>query len=1285
MTFAATRMLRPFILLVAAFVLLQGAALNAAHAAGPDLMTASAGLWQDVAERDVQPAGARVIVPERYRLVALDRNVLQNIAFGAPMEFTEAARTSPAVIALPMPDGSVARFAIAETQVMAPELAAKFPEIRTWAGQGIDDPAATVRLDWTPQGFHGMILSAATGRVFIDPYSSDDTLLYISYFTRDHLSPNRGGFFEQPPIDAGGRMAAHIQSLMAAAPQASSGTTLRTYRLAVAATGEYTAFFGGAAQAQAAIVTAVNRVTGIYEVEVAVRLQLVANNNLLIYTNAGTDPYTNNDGSTMLGQNQANIDAVIGDLNYDVGHVFSTGGGGVAYLGVPCRTGWKAQGVTGSSQPTGDAFWVDYVAHEMGHQFGGNHTFNSTVGSCGGGNRNASTAYEPGSGSTIMAYAGICGAQDLQPHSDPYFHAISFDEIVAYTTLGAGNTCGVQTATGNSLPVPSVPAGGFTIPSRTPFALTGSATDANGDALTYNWEEFDLGPASNAGDATKVPFFRSWNATASPTRTFPRLSNLLAGTLATGEVLPNITRALNFRMTVRDNRAGGGGVAYDSITFNVTTAAGPFKVTSPNTAVTWAAGAQTVTWDVAGTTANSVNCANVNIDLSTNGGVTFPTSLAAGTPNDGTESVTIPNVTTSTARIKVACATSIFFDISDVNFTIGASVGPIVTTNAASAVTATGATLNGTVSSNGATTTVTFQYGLTTAYGSTATAAQSPLASGASGVSVSAAVGGLTCNTLYHFRVVGANTNGTTNGADATFTTAACPVLANTTTAVASNANPSTVGAMVTFTATVTGVSPTGAVAFRDGLATIGGCPAQPLAGSGNTRTATCATSALSIGTHTITAAYGGDAGNNPSTSPGLSQVVTPTLPGIATVITNPYGPISVQGATLNGNVISNFQANAVIQLGTTAGAPGSTAEIDWQGLNLGNGTSLTIRSGASGQTLVMKDVGGGASAIAGALQAQGANGAAPPVLYLANGAGFAVAATGSVQGLSGLTVDALGGSWTTGQNIVNAGVVDGGGQLALYGANVKGGGALKGNAVVLATFGSANNPVNGNYFLSNSLQLSPSSGALVALTLNAYGSAPQFLNLKINGNGSVWMPSAWPPGVTLPQNNNPLPPGATRPPGAPEPAFGGGSMIVQATGSLGLVNGGTNDFVFPGAIVLKAGGDLDVNGVLVNQGWTITGKAFQGIFLESPNIFSGNGNIQLYSNYPNWANFSTFPNTPVRAFSLIANPDGSAGFIAADAIIPHLNTYSVITDIAASGGCWLCAINMQPINVYGP
>ncbi|MFO1412555.1 MAG: FG-GAP-like repeat-containing protein [Burkholderiales bacterium] len=673
---ATIRSIRALVLVAVAWLqcsLLSGIAL----AAGPDLAQASNGLWHDVAESDVRPADGRWIVPEKYRLVALDRSALQSVAFAAPREADAEAGREPAVIALPMPYGGVARFAIVETAVMAPELAARFPEIRTWAGQGIDDPVATVRLDWTPQGFHAMVLSVNTGRVFIDPYSRGDTVHYISYFSRDQMSPTRTGFFEQPPVDAGGRMAAHIRSLIAAAPLRTSGTQLRTYRLAVAATGEYTAFHGGTvALGQAAIVTAVNRVTGIYEAEVAVRLQLVANNNLIVYTNPATDPYTNADGGAMLSENQTNLDNVIGSPNYDIGHVFSTGGGGIAALGVPCVAGSKAMGVTGQPTPIGDGFWVDYVAHEMGHQFGGNHSFNSVTGSCNG-NGNPSTRYEPGSGSTIMAYAGICGSDDLQAHSDPYFHTVNFEEIAAYTVAGAGNSCPVTTATGNSVPVPAVPAGGFTIPANTPFELTGSATDANGDTLTYNWEEYDLGTGGPLSNGTTAPFFRSWNATTSPTRTFPRLANLLAGTLPVGEVLPNATRALNFRMTVRDNRAGGGGVAWSLLSFNVTTAAGPFAVTAPNTAVNWTGGTtQTVTWNVANTTAAPVSCPNVDIMLSTDGGQTFPTVLAAATPNDGTQAVTVPNTGTTTARIKVKCSNSVFFDVSNVNFTIVAAADP---------------------------------------------------------------------------------------------------------------------------------------------------------------------------------------------------------------------------------------------------------------------------------------------------------------------------------------------------------------------------------------------------------------------------------------------------------------------------------------------------------------------------------------------------------------------------------------------------------------------------------
>lgn len=679
---AVKQILLTVMLIAAALLLFHSTSAEAAIENISDISAASNGLWRDMEERGIPVIGERLIVPEHYRLVALDQEILSVLLSKAPAEGSEAARQSALLIYLPLPDGTAGRFRIVESPVMAPELAAKFPEIKTFSGQGVDDPSATVRFDNTPQGFHAMILSPS-GRIFIDPYSRNDTAHYISYYTRDHISRNAADFFEYPLVDPGDKMKREIQALIAATLQKSSGAQLRTYRLAVAATGEYTAFFGGTVpQGMAAIVTAVNRVTGIYEAEAAIRLQLVANNDLIVYTDSATDPYTNGNGNKMLGQNQTNIDTVIGTANYDIGHVFSTGGGGVAYLGVVCQAGWKAQGVTGSSSPVGDAFWVDYVAHEMGHQFGANHTFNSTAGNCGGGNRNASTAYEPGSASTIMGYAGICGADDLQPHSDAYFHTISFDEIVTYTTVGSGNTCPVISATGNNPPVPDAGSGGFTIPANTPFTLTGSATDPDGDSLTYNWEEFDLGAAGPPDNPLNPPFFRSWVATTSPSRTFPRLSDLLNNTTVIGEVLPNTTRALTFRMTVRDNRANGGGVNYATLSFNVTTGAGPFQITSPNTAITWTGNStQPVTWNVANTTAAPVSCPNVGILLSTDGGFTFPITLAASTPNDGSQTVTVPNTPMATARVKVYCTNNIFFDISASNFTITASpVSVTVTT-----------------------------------------------------------------------------------------------------------------------------------------------------------------------------------------------------------------------------------------------------------------------------------------------------------------------------------------------------------------------------------------------------------------------------------------------------------------------------------------------------------------------------------------------------------------------------------------------------------------------------
>lgn len=631
---------------------------------------ADVSVWQDISVNESRNQADSS--PTYYRALSADLSSLQAQFAAAPEEFTT---TQGAEIALPMPDGSFQRFQVVESPIMESGLALQFPEIRTYRARGIDDPTATGRLDITPSGFHAMIQGVA-GTVFIDPES--DPNHYRSYFKSDFVTARRGevdipvcGVHGNNELGTGDRGALDITL-------ARTGDQLREYRLAVAATGEYTTFHGGTVGAgQAAIVTAINRVNQIYERDLAVRLTLVANNNNLVYTDSVTDPYDNSNGIVMLGQNQTNIDTIIGVANYDIGHVFSTGGGGIASLSSVCG-GLKAYGVTGLPSPTGDPFYIDYVAHEIGHQFGGNHSFNGTTSNCVAPNRNAATAFEPGSGSTIMAYAGICGAENVQNNSEATFHAGSIEEILTFIA-GAGSVCDAPSATGNS--PPDANAGNdYTVPCGTPFVLTGSASDPNGDPLTYQWDQMDAGSSTDSTtygtDLGDNALFRSFTPRANEFRHFPRLIDQLAHRRDKAETLPATSRTLDFRLTVRD---GNMGVDEDDMRVTVDIGSGPFSISSlsPSQATYNSADAVTVNWEVAGSDGAPVNCAAVDIDiLWFNPARTqyCAQTLADNTPNDGSQQVSIPAFSNGRTRFRVMCSDNVFYDITDSDVTVNAAV-----------------------------------------------------------------------------------------------------------------------------------------------------------------------------------------------------------------------------------------------------------------------------------------------------------------------------------------------------------------------------------------------------------------------------------------------------------------------------------------------------------------------------------------------------------------------------------------------------------------------------------
>lgn len=657
-------------------------------------------LWSQEFSRTSSPTFENKTGIRNPKLFSLNIEGLKNALAKTPKRLA-AGEKSETIISFPNSDGRMENFKVRENSNFTPELAAKYPDIKSYVGQGLEDPNSTVYFSVSPLGLSSMEIYGDKSAVFIEPYSKDLStyVVYKKSDKNDDLSK-----FECTVIDVAKKGVSNAN--IAARPNADDAK-LRTFRLALSCTGEYTAYFGGTkAQALAAMNSTMTRVNGVFEKDFAARMVLIANNDAVIYTNASTDPYSAASGmSSWNSQLQSTLTSVIGEANYDIGHLFgaSGGGGNAGCIGCICTNGSKGSGYTSPADaiPSGDNFDIDYVAHEMGHQFGGNHTFSH-------GNEGTGVNMEPGSGSTIMGYAGIT-SQDVQPHSDSFFHAVSIQQI---TNNIKAKTCSVNTSTGNSIPTANA-GSDYTIPKGTPFVLTGSGTDADGDSLTYIWEQMDNASssqtgASSAASATKAsgPTFRSWTPTTVPTRYFPRMASILAGSTTTAgtditvEALSSVARTLNFRFTVRDNKAGGSGNNSDDAVITVNSTAGPFAVTSQNSATTYTGGSsQTVTWDVAGTTANGVNTANVDILWSTDNGNTWTTLLSA-TPNDGSQAVTIPNVSTTTGRLMVKGSNHIFFDVNNANISVNAGSGtpdtiaPTAPTLAASGTTSTSTNLS---------------------------------------------------------------------------------------------------------------------------------------------------------------------------------------------------------------------------------------------------------------------------------------------------------------------------------------------------------------------------------------------------------------------------------------------------------------------------------------------------------------------------------------------------------------------------------------------------------------
>ncbi|MEO1031668.1 MAG: M12 family metallo-peptidase [Bacteroidota bacterium] len=649
-------------------------------------------------------------VPEKYsehlasyHEVEIDVSQLRIFLSNAHLKGTLAQnRKSPAIIELPMPNGGNERFRVVESPILSPELSTARPEFKSYMAKGIDDPTTSLRFNITPAGFYA-VMKGAEGISIIEKINrnSDDNR-YITYYDHDILdNSDRFHCESNDTIEA----RSHILSTDRLDSCFQIGDHLRIYELVLTCSGEFYALNGGTDPlVEAALLNRVAQINIAFETEVATSFTIVE---YLLNNNPATDPYADPTNTVdSLGATYNYINANVTVSSWDIGHGFheiSCSGctyAGRAGLSVVC-TPDKANGYTYLPNDLPSSIWL--VLHEFGHQFSCRHT------NYGCNSNNACVRYEPGAGSTIMSTGAGCDASDFFADRTDYFGVASLQNMIDFmgsglsvTGIGCGagiangwSDCAMLIPTGNNMPSSNANANninGLVIPHSTPFVLKGSGSDADGTgSLTYTWEQYDTDySGSDAPDdtaaSTTAPLFRSFPPSISGERTVPQLSSILSGnvTTGTGETLPTVARNLTWRLTVRDNEAGGGGVACDQISLTVGND-GPFKITSQNSTTEWMPGrTKTITWDVANTNSPAYTCPNIDILFSSDGGNTFPITLASGVTNDGSYDITVPSIDTTSGRIKIVCTggSNIFFDINDMDISVMSNcnaVGGIIT------------------------------------------------------------------------------------------------------------------------------------------------------------------------------------------------------------------------------------------------------------------------------------------------------------------------------------------------------------------------------------------------------------------------------------------------------------------------------------------------------------------------------------------------------------------------------------------------------------------------------